>query len=70
MTIVMYFGKLLEINVQCRSIERPTTVTRNLFKILSREGSSSDSDSDDSDTSESDGFDDIFYTDSESSVDF
>ena len=69
LTIVMYFGQLLEINVQCRSIDRPTTVTKNLFKILSREGSS-DSDSDDSDTSESDGFDDIFYTDSESSVDF
>ena len=70
LTIVMHFGKVLEINVQCRSIDRPTTVTKNLFKILSREGSS-DSDSDDSDTSESDdGFDDICYTDSESSVDF
>ena len=70
LTIVMHFGRVLEINVQCRSIDRPKTVTKNLFQILSREGSS-DSDSDNTDTSESDdGFDDICYTDSESSVDF
>ena len=28
LTIVMHFGKVLEINVQCRSIDRPTTLTQ------------------------------------------